>query len=94
MKKISEMTFEELQDYALSQDSKIKQLEQDNEKATKENAELTELNKSLQKRNNDLFMKVEQQATGGSNDPEEKEEKAEEIQSCEDFARNLLEGDK
>lgn len=93
MKKISEMTLEELQDYALSQDSKIKQLEEDNTKATKENAELTELNKSLQKRNNDLFMKVEQQETGGSNDPEEKE-KADEIQSCEDFARNLLEGDK
>ena len=86
MKKISEMTLEELQDYAV---------ELENDKATKDQAiadrdnkiaELTGLNTTLQKRNNDLFMKVEQQ---GYVEPlEPKEPTTPPVESIEDVAKN------
>lgn len=88
MKKISEMSLEELQDYALDLETKNKALTDEKTAEVNKNTELTELNKALQKRNNELFMKVEQQ--GSKEDPKEKE--TEEVQSCEDFAKSLLGG--
>ena len=86
MKKISDMTLAELQDYALS-------LEQDNATLNKtiedKDTELKELNETnllLQKRNNELFVKVEQ----GIKDPEPQPEP--EVESCEDYAlKNIKE---
>lgn len=86
MKAISEMTLEELQDHAIGLEEQVKQAkEQADEKDAKIN-ELNELNATLQKRNNDLFMKVEQQVVGAPT-PDTPEDKKE---SCEDFAKNLI----
>lgn len=83
---ISEMTLEQLQDYALTLEGEKTTLTDENNALKTKNEELTGYNQALQKRNNELFLKVEQQITGKK---EEKpgEEKAE---TCEDFARNLI----
>lgn len=84
MKKISEMSLEELQDYALDLESK------QSAAATKENelntkiTELTNLNQTLQTRNNNLLMKVEAQH---STEPAPAEPAP--VESCEDFARRI-----
>lgn len=90
MKKISEMTLEELQDYALALESDKQTLTDEKHELTAKNEELTGYNQALQKRNNELFLKVEQQITGPDT-PDPKEEKTE---SCEDFAKNLIMGGK
>lgn len=93
MKKISEMTEDEVRDYALSLE-KEKEAFADKEKSYQaREQELTDLNKALQKRNNDLFMRVEQQ-NSAEDHAHEKEEKEEKTESCEDFARRLIEGGK
>lgn len=87
MKKISEMSLDELRDHALLLESEKASLFSDLEAAKTENAEMRETNLLLQKRNNELFMRVEQSATvpvTTSADPEEKEES----ESLEDFAKN------
>lgn len=91
MKKISEMTMEELQDYALSITNENESLKAEKQTLTEQNNELSSLNKNLQKRNNDLFMQVEQQ-TNEDSTPPAKEEKP--VESCEDFARKLILGEK
>ena len=86
MKKISEMTQDELKDYALSLEADLQAEKDANAAKQAELDEANNLNKVLQKRNNDLFLKVEQQATppeGG------KEAEPEPVQTCEDFAKNL-----
>lgn len=89
MKKISEMTEDEVRDYALSLEQE-KQSFIDKEKGyTDKIGELTDLNTQLQKRNNDLFMKVEQQYSADTEDHAPQEEKTE---TCEDFARRLVQG--
>lgn len=92
MKKISEMTLEELQDYALA-------LEEDkttltNEKATlsNENAELLSANKELQLRNNKLFARVEQ--TLNTEDKPGASEEQNKTLTCEEFAKTLIKGGK
>ena len=85
--KISEMTLEQLQDYAVARDEEINGLRSENESLRNERTELTSLNQELQRRNNALFLKVEQQGTGAGA-PEPKEEPK--VQSCEDFARSLI----
>lgn len=92
MKAISEMTIEELQDYAVSLEESNSALKGENEKLTANNTELTDLNKALQKRNNDLFMKVEQSIVEKPIDGGKEEEKT--VESCEDFAKKLILGDK
>lgn len=85
---IKDMTLEQLQDYAIQlieQQTKYVEREQ---QLTQTNSELLELNKTLQKRNNDLFMKVEQQVTG------QPKEQPKEVESCEDFAKRIIKGDK
>lgn len=93
MKKISEMTIEELQDYALARDQENASLKDENKKLVDQNVELTDWNKALQRRNNDLFMQVEQQSSLPENAPQNGGQ-PEEIESCEDFARNLILGEK
>ena len=78
-KKISEMSPEELQDYALELRNVID--------TRASNVELQELNKALQKRNNELFMKVEQQPSPSSF--EGPEAPTEPVKTCEDFAKSL-----
>ena len=85
MKKISEMTLEELQDYALEQDNKIKTLTTNIEGLTAENTEIKGYNLELQKRNNKLFTQLEQQDIVA-----QKEDPKKEVTTCEDFARNLI----
>lgn len=60
-KKISEMTNEELQDYALKLEQDKTILNSSIEKYKTDYAELELLNKNLQKRNNALFVQLEQQ---------------------------------
>jgi uncharacterized coiled-coil protein SlyX len=90
-KKISEMTLEELQDYALNQDKTIQGLNGQIADKDKQIADLNTNNQVLIKRNNDLFLKVEQQTTGENKKEENNEDKP---QSCEDFAKNLVLGGK
>lgn len=84
-KNISEMSLEELQDYALNLRSVIdvKDKELDDLKADK--VELQNLNKTLQKRNNELFMRVEQPIQSSTEGPAELPT----VESCEEFAQNL-----
>lgn len=87
MKAISEMTLEELQDYAVSLEEKVASTGQELELSRQENAELSGLNKTLQKRNNDLFMKVEQRGNGSEEEQQRDEQPP--TPTCEDVARNL-----
>ena len=82
--KISEMSLEQLQDYALSLEGEKKSWNEEKTALTAQLNESNELNRQLQKRNNDLFMKVEQ---GIVEEPAKEKEPAE---SCEDFAKNLV----
>lgn len=88
--KISEMSLEELQDYALKLEGEKKDLTDKLSEKDSSLNELQELNKSLQKRNNDLFLKVEQQTTS----PEPVEQKEEKTETCEEFAQKLVNGGK
>lgn len=88
MKKISEMSLEELQDYAL--DLETKQAAAETEKTTLNGkiTELTELNQALQTRNNSLLMKVEQQHTPNTTAAEPAS-----VESCEEFAARIAKGE-
>ena len=81
--KISEMSMEELQDYALGLEEKNKALEDDKEVQATKLAELQDLNTKLQQRNNQLFMQVE----SGVSVPTPKE--PEPVPTCEEFAKTL-----
>ena len=85
---ISEMSHEQLQDYALQLETDKKALESKVSEHEASIQELNILNKNLQKRNNDLFMKVEQQTYSDSQ--ESQEQGSEQVQTCEEFAQNLL----
>lgn len=85
-KKVSEMTLEELQDYTLALESQKQALADELTTEQAKTLELQELNKALQKRNNDLFMKVEQQPVPQS--PAEQPD--EHVQTCEEFAQSNL----
>ena len=88
MKKISEMTLEELQDYALDLESKQTTAAEKESELTGKIAELTNTNLTLQKRNNTLFMQLEQQRVA----PETPAE-PEKTESCEDFAKRIAIGE-
>lgn len=82
MKKISEMTLEELQDYALTlEGEKAAGIEREKDLTGKID-ELSGLNKTLQKRNNELFRQIEAQdppVDNGSPAPDPKPESYEEL---------------
>lgn len=86
MKKISEMSLEELQDYALALEEERETLNTLNTEKDATIEEFKALNLNLQKRNNDLLTKVEQR---GTDTPEPDTEP--EI-SCEEFAKTKLKG--
>ena len=87
-KKLTEMTNEELQDYILQLQDEARAQKQVNDELLTKNAELNELNIGLQKRNNELFLRVAQQdANAQDNGTEEPT-----TLSCEDFAvKNIKE---
>lgn len=87
MKKISEMTLAELQDYALSLEGEKATLETQLSEANATADELRETNLLLQDRNNKLFMQVEQGMRSVDEDPEDPEE----VETCEQFAFKNLE---
>ena len=82
-KKISEMTEDELRDYALELENTNKTLTEERDKVKGDYEELTTLNKALQKRNNDLFLKVEQQHT--DTDKKDEQEGNADPETCEDY---------
>lgn len=87
-KKISEMSLDELQDYALSlEEGQTAAAARERELSGKID-ELTNLNQALQARNNNLLMKVEQQIAGV---PESTPAPAP-VETCEDFARRIAKG--
>ena len=88
--KISEMSLEQLQDYAVQLESENGSLSEELQKKSEELNEANQLNRQLQQRNNALFLQVEQQSIV----EKEKEEQEEQKESCEDFARKLVEGGK
>lgn len=90
--KISEMTLEQLQDYALNLEQDNKNLKESALKKDDEIKELNVFNKTLQKRNNELFMQVEQQ--GNTPDEGEKEKPPVPVKTCEEFAREYTLGGK
>lgn len=91
MKKISEMSLEELQDYALTLQSEKTTLEENNAKAAADLDELRKTNLLLQTRNNELFMRVEQQKEQQT-PPAQQDQTEEPPESCEDFAANFMKG--
>lgn len=87
--KISEMTLEELQDYAVQQDAKITELTTQLNDSTTTITDLQSLNTALQKRNNALFLQVEQQTSQVSQPGQEgAQEPAKTPDTCEQFAQN------
>ena len=84
-KPISEMILDELQDYALAQTEENEHLREALQEKETDAENMRVLNRRLQERNNELFMKVEQ----GRNAPE-LETPAEERETCEDFARKNI----
>ena len=82
---ISEMTLEQLQDFAVKQQEELNKFKDQEGTLNAKISELTDLNTALQKRNNDLFLKVEQ----GVMPPAEKQQE-QQTETCEDFARNLI----
>lgn len=85
MKVISEMTLDELRDYALELEDDKGALEIELAEQNKRYEDLSATNLMLQERNNKLFLQVEQ---GRRDEPAPAEEEA--PQSCEDFASNNL----
>ena len=88
MKKISEMTLEELQDYALDLESKNAAAEGEKSALNGKISELTELNQALQTRNNNLLMKVEQQVNTSTTPTESAP-----VETCEEFAARIAKGE-
>lgn len=84
---ISEMNLEQLQDFAIKQQEQINTLQGEQAQLNGKITELTELNTSLQKRNNELFLRVEQGVMPTAQEAAAPEVKKE---TCEDFAKNLV----
>ena len=84
--KISEMTLEQLQDYAVGLEEEKQVLADRCDAYEKEKSDLIGLNQQLQRRNNELFMKVEQQGAGEA----APQPTPVAVESCEDFAKKLI----
>ena len=89
--KISEMTEDQVRDYALKLEQEKQEYIEREKQHEKDMSEMVVLNKQLQKRNNDLFMQVEQQ-NGVDDHKDPTPPKEEKVESCEDFAKRLLNG--
>lgn len=84
--KISEMTEEQVRDYALSLEQEKASTAQVMAEKDKTINELKDLTIGLQKRNNALFLQVEQQKSVTPTEDNE-EEQADEVKGEEDYAR-------
>ena len=84
--KISEMTLEQLQDYAVQLENDKTVTEQAIKDKDSEIQTLKDLNLGLQKRNKELFLQVEQQATPPVEPPQEPGN----VESLEDVVKNTL----
>lgn len=80
------MTVEELQDHALKLQEQLEAEKHARQEQEKKYGELNDLNLALQKRNNELFLKVAQK--GSIEEPEGKEEPT--ALSCEDFTKKYV----
>lgn len=87
MKKISEMTEDEVRDYALQLEGERAINSQAIADKDNEIAELKGLNLDLQKRNRALFIQVEQQPTPAPADPQPP---VDTVESIEDTVKNKL----
>ena len=81
------MSLEQLQDYALKLTEENNVLKDNNVCLEKEKQDLLGVNLELQKRNNALFMKVEQQQIDVDNDQEPQPEP---VATLEDVAINIF----
>lgn len=84
MPKISEMSLEELQDYAVQLENERTSLQGTVTAKDEELSDLRALNTNLQKRNNELFKQVEQQVPGQNDNVQGEPEPT---VSCEEMAR-------
>lgn len=84
--KISEMTLEQLQDYAVQLENDKAVSDQALADKENENKTLKEINLDLQKRNKELFLKVEQQPTPSNNPTPEPDD----VESYEDAVKNKI----
>lgn len=85
--KISEMTLEQLQDYAVELENKVQAKEEELQASATKQAELQDLNTTLQKRNHALFLQVEQQPE--RQEGADKLADPEPLKSCEDLGKEL-----
>ena len=81
------MSLEELQDYALSLEQQVSSKDEELIKVNSSLAEVNDLNRQLQKRNNELFMRVEQQPTPQATPVVEPDTPS---VSCEEMAQNIF----
>ena len=81
------MTEDEVRDYALELEQKNTATAQEMAQKDVQIQDLRDLNTALQKRNNDLFLKVEQQHVTPA---DEQEDEPEPVQTCEEMATNLF----
>ena len=88
--KISEMTLEELQDYAVKLEESVKAKDSELEQAKAKTVELQDLNTTLQKRNNELFLKVEQ--TPAPTENSQNEDSPAPQETCEELGAKLFNG--
>lgn len=86
MKTIDQMSLEELQAYALELEGKTNTLTEQQNAANAKISDLQDLNTALQKRNNDLLMRVEQKQP----DPQPQPDPTPKTESYEDFAKRIL----
>lgn len=78
------MSLEELQDYAVKLEESNSALTDQVTNLTQDKTELQDLNKTLQRRNNELFLKVEQQHIQPPTEAE-----PEPVQTCEELASSI-----
>ena len=88
MKNISEMTEDEVRDHALELRQQVATLEEDMQRVNAEMEETRKTNLLLQRRNNELFMRVEM----GQTPEEEDAAPAEDPETIEDFAIKNMKG--
>lgn len=90
--KISEMSLDQLRDHALAQESKINALEEEKKTAAADLEELRKTNLLLQTRNNELFMRVEQQHQQQPEGDQDDQDDHDDHETCEEFAIKNMKG--
>ena len=86
---INEMDLEQLREHATAQAERLSAYEQREQELNGKITELTDLNQNLQRRNNTLLLKIDQQQPTPTPAPAAPAT----VESCEDFARRIIKGD-